>query len=64
MGYVEQSRWKCRHYPWKWRLKSGTEGVATTAYGRGLMRDMMLTYDGDRPVLDAAYRIYKQSLTA
>ena len=24
----------------------------------------MLTYDGDRPVLDAAYEIYKQSLTA
>ena len=37
-----------RHYPWKWLLKSGTEGVATTAYGRGLMRDMMLTYDGDQ----------------
>lgn len=37
-----------RHYPWKWLLKSGTEGVATSDYGRALMRDMMMTYDGDQ----------------
>ena len=37
-----------RHYPWKWLLKSGTNGVSTTEYGRKLMRDMMLTYDGDQ----------------
>ena len=37
-----------RHYPWKWLLKSGTEGVATTEYGRRLMRDIMMTYDGDQ----------------
>lgn len=34
------------HYPWKCLLKSGSEGVATTDYGRNLMREMMLTYDG------------------
>lgn len=37
-----------RHYPWKALLKSGTNGVATTAYGRALMRGMMMTYDGDQ----------------
>ena len=37
-----------RHYPWKWLLKSGTTGVSTTGYGRRLMRDMMMTYDGDQ----------------
>ena len=37
-----------RRYPWKWLLKSGTNGVATSAYGRELMRQMMLTYDGDQ----------------
>lgn len=37
-----------RHYPWKWLLSSGTKGVATTEYGRKLMRDMMMTYDGDQ----------------
>lgn len=37
-----------RRYPWKWLLKSGTEGVSTTEYGRALMRQMMLTYDGDQ----------------
>ena len=37
-----------RHYPWKSLLKSGTNGVATSAYGRNLMRDIMMTYDGDQ----------------
>ena len=37
-----------RHYPWKSLLKSGTNGVATTDYGRALMRDIMMTYDGDQ----------------
>ena len=37
-----------RHYPWKSLLKSGSEGVATSAYGRALMREIMLTYDGDQ----------------
>ena len=36
------------HYPWKWLLKSGAEGVATTDYGRSLMREMMLNYDGNQ----------------
>ena len=37
-----------RHCPWKLLLRSGSEGVATSEYGRGLMRDMMTVYDGDR----------------
>ena len=37
-----------RRYPWKWLLRSGTQGVAATEYGRKLMRDMMMTYDGDQ----------------
>lgn len=37
-----------RHYPWKWMLKSGTNGVATSEYGRKLMRDIMMVYDGDQ----------------
>ena len=36
------------YYPWKWLLWSGTNGVATTEYGRSLMRDIMMTYDGDK----------------
>ena len=36
------------HYPWKLLLKSGTEGVAMSDYGRNLMREMMLVYDGDQ----------------
>lgn len=37
-----------RHYPWKSLLKSGTNGVATSEYGRRLMHDIMMTYDGDQ----------------
>ena len=37
-----------RHYPWKSLLKSGTNGVATSDYGRKLMREIMLVYDGDQ----------------
>ena len=37
-----------RHYPWKALLRSGTRGVATSDYGRKLMRDMMMAYDGDQ----------------
>lgn len=37
-----------RRYPWKALLKSGTNGVATSEYGRALMREIMMTYDGDR----------------
>ena len=36
------------HYPWKWLLKSGTGGVATSVYGRNLMREMMQVYDGNQ----------------
>lgn len=36
------------HYPWKALLKSGTNGVATSEYGRQLMHEMMMVYDGDK----------------
>lgn len=37
-----------RYYPWKWLLWSGTKGVATTEYGRKLMYEIMMTYDGQK----------------
>ncbi len=37
-----------RYYPWKSLLKAGTDGIAVTEYGRKLMREMMLEYDGDQ----------------
>lgn len=36
------------YYPWKWLLKQGTNGVSETQYGRNLMEEMILTYDGDK----------------
>ena len=37
-----------RRYPWRWLLRSGTNGVAVSEYGRSLMRDIMMVYDGDQ----------------
>ena len=36
------------YYPWKFLLKSGTNGVAVSKYGRTLMYKMMMVYDGDK----------------
>ena len=36
------------YYPWKWLLKSGTNGVAMSGYGRKLMYEIMMVYDGDK----------------
>ena len=37
-----------RVYPWKSLLKSGSAGVACSEYGRRLMRQIMMVYDGDQ----------------
>ncbi len=37
-----------RWWPWKSLLKWGVNGVATTEYGRKLMHDMMMVYDGNQ----------------
>ena len=36
------------HYPWKSLLRTGSNGVASSDYGRALMREMMMVYDGDQ----------------
>ena len=36
------------YYPWKSLLKTGTNGVAESEYGRKLMYEIMMTYDGDK----------------
>ena len=57
-----------RHYPWKALLKSGTKGVATTEYGRRLMRAIMMEYDGDQAWYAAlaghGYRILAEAMDA
>jgi pimeloyl-ACP methyl ester carboxylesterase len=37
-----------RYYPWKSLLKTGTNGCATSEYGRKLMYDIMMVYDNDK----------------
>ena len=57
-----------RYYPWKQLLKLGTNGVASTEYGRKLMREMMMTYDGDQHRYAAlaghGYRILAEAMKA
>ena len=53
-------------YPWKLHLKQGSEGVATSDYGRNLMREMMLVYNGNQKryaqIARHGYRILAESM--
>ena len=57
-----------RRWPWKWLLRSGTRGVATSAYGRQLMGEMMAVYSGDQARYAAlaghGFRILAQAVEA
>ena len=57
-----------RHYPWKTLLKQGTEGVATSEYGRALMLDFMMTYDNDQKryaaLAGGGYRMLAEAVEA
>ena len=57
-----------RHYPWKSLLKTGSNGVATSEYGRALMREMMMVYDGDQARYAAisghGYRMLAEAMEA
>ena len=57
-----------RHYPWKSLLKTGSKGVATSAYGQALMREMMMAYDGDQgryaKLSGHGFRILAQAMEA
>jgi pimeloyl-ACP methyl ester carboxylesterase len=36
------------YFPWKWLLKAGVKGVAESEYGRKLMLEIMMTYNGEQ----------------
>jgi pimeloyl-ACP methyl ester carboxylesterase len=53
-------------YPWSLLLKMGTKGVAESDYGRKLMLDMMMTYNGDKKryakIIGHGYKILAESM--
>ena len=55
-----------RIYPWKSLLKSGSKSVSTTNYGRKLMYDMMMVYDGDQEryarLAGYGYKIFSEAV--
>ncbi len=57
-----------RYYPWRALLKSGTDGVAESKYGRALMKKMMLVYDGDQEryakIAGHGFRILAEAMEA
>ncbi len=57
-----------RYWPWKSLLKLGTNNVATSDYGRKLMYDIMMTYDGDKErysqLVGHGYKIIANALEA
>ncbi len=54
------------YFPWKLLLKLGTRGVAESEYGRKLMHDMMMVYDGDKKrysqLIGHGYRILAEAM--
>lgn len=57
-----------RHCPWKSLLKTGSKGVAASAYGQALMHEMMMAYDGDQEryarLSGHGFRILAQAMEA
>lgn len=56
-----------RMYPWKILVKAGAKGVATSEYGRSLMRDMMLDYGNKSDyasLVGHGYRILAEAIEA
>ena len=55
-----------RIYPWKFILKSGPKSVSTTDYGRKLMYDMMMVYDGNQEryacLTGYGYKIFSEAV--
>lgn len=55
-------------YPWRLLLKSATRGTAETAYGRSLMREMMMSYADDKKayarLVGHGYRMLAQAVEA
>ncbi len=53
-----------RAIPWKWLVKSGAKGCATTEYGQELMRQMMFSYTQDEycSLAGHGYRILAEAL--
>ena len=55
-----------RIYRWKSLLKSGPKSVSTTDYGRKLMYDMMMVYDGDQEryarLAGYGYKIFSEAV--
>ena len=55
-----------RIYSWKSLLKSGPKSVSTTDYGRKLMYDMMMVYDGDQKryarLAGYGYKIFSEAV--
>lgn len=56
------------YYPWKSLLKTGTNGVAVTKYGRDLMLQMMMVYDGQKEryakLAGSGYRMLAEAMEA
>lgn len=57
-----------RHYPWKSLIKTGCNGVATSEYGRQLMRKMMQIYENDQKryakIAGHGFRILAEAMEA
>ncbi len=63
---LRNCEWMYRMFPWKLLVKAGSYGCAETEYGRGLMKEMMLTYSHDEycSLAGHGYRILADAMSA
>ena len=68
LGLLKRMEPVYRRYPWEQLLKQGCNGVASSKYGRALMRKIMMTYDGDQgryaELAGHGYRILAEAIEA
>ncbi len=63
---LKNCEWMYRLFPWKLLVKAGSYGCAQTAYGRDLMREMMLSYTHSEycSLAGHGYRILAEAMDA
>ena len=68
LGLLKRMEPVYRRYPWEQLLKQGCNGVASSKYGRALMRKIMMIYDGDQgryaELAGHGYRILAEAVEA
>ena len=66
LALLKRTYWMYMSIPWKWLVKWGSSGTATTAYGRKLMKSFMDSYDKKEycQLADHGYKMLAEAVAA